>query len=497
MAPDELQTPCLVVDLDRLERNLRSWQDAVTAHGVRFRPHIKTHKTLEIARMQLAAGAAGITTAKVSEAELYVDAGFDDVVVAYPVVAEQACARLARLAARARIGVNVENHAAAQRLSSAAVARGAELGVFVDLDTGLGRCGVPAGDPALVDALADRVRGLPGLRLRGITSYRGISYAGGDGDAAASGREEGETVVAPRAAGPGRGGGRQHAHRPRGCRGAGVTEVRAGTYVFNDLMQLGNGSAQPQDVALSILTTVVSNNREGRVTVDGGSKTFSGDVVLDDGGRMVARSVDGSIVLDGLTEEHGVGRTSRPVAVGERIAFHPAHVCTTVNLSDQLFAGARRPGRGGWPVAARGRVLSALLSRDLHRAHDARVVGAAAEVAGQRQADLVFVGRWLRSSSAFARSACRGCRIALDAALVEKGLLQRVQLTVGAGQALDGDDLAAVGLQRQVAGVDRLAVQQHHAGAALGVVAALLGAGQPDLAAQHRQRFRPGSISTG
>ena len=139
MPPDQLQTPCLVVDLDRLERNLRSWQDAVAAHGVRFRPHIKTHKTLEIARMQLAAGAAGITTAKVSEAELYVDAGFDDVVVAYPVVAEQACARLARLAAQARIGVNVENHEAAQRLSSAAVAEGAELGVFVDLDTGLGR----------------------------------------------------------------------------------------------------------------------------------------------------------------------------------------------------------------------------------------------------------------------------------------------------------------------------------------------------------------------
>ena len=158
MLPDELQTPCLVVDLDRLERNLRSWQDAVAAHGVRFRPHIKTHKTLEVARMQLAAGAAGITTAKVSEAELYVDAGFDDVVVAYPVVAEQACARLARLAARARIGVNVENHVAAERLSSAAVAAEAELGVFIDLDTGLGRCGVPAGDTAQVDALADRVR---------------------------------------------------------------------------------------------------------------------------------------------------------------------------------------------------------------------------------------------------------------------------------------------------------------------------------------------------
>src|SRR3954452_11839585 len=355
MAPDELQTPCLVVDLGRLERNLRSWQEAVTAHGVRFRPHIKTHKTIEIARMQRAAGAAGITTAKVSEAELYVDAGFDDVVVAYPVVAEQACARLARIAARARIGGNVENHAAARRLSSAAVSGGAELGVFVDLDTGLGRCGVPAGDPTLVDALADSVRGLPGLRLLGITSYRGISYPGGDGDAAVSGREEGEAVAAAArrlglddAAAGSTPTGRAVAAVP------GVTEVRAGTYVFNDLMQLGNGSSRPQDVALSILTTVVSSNREGRVTVDGGSKTFSGDVVLDDGGRMVARSVDGSIVLDGLTEEHGVGRTQRPVAVGERIAFHPAHVCTTVNLSDELFA--MRDGRveAVWPVAARG-----------------------------------------------------------------------------------------------------------------------------------------------
>jgi D-serine deaminase-like pyridoxal phosphate-dependent protein len=355
MAPDELQTPCLVVDLDRLERNLHSWQEAVTAHGARFRPHIKTHKTLEIARMQLAAGAAGITTAKVSEAELYVDAGFDDVVVAYPVVAEQACARLARLAARARIGVNVENHVAAQRLSSTAVAAGAELGVFVDLDTGLGRCGVPACAPGMVDALADQVRELPGLRLRGVTSYRGISYAGGDGDAAVSGREEGETVVAAarrlgldEAAGGSTPTGRAVAAVP------GVTEVRAGTYVFNDLMQLGNGSAQPQEMALSILTTVVSSNREGRVTVDGGSKTFSGDVALDDGGRMVARSVDGSIVLDGLTEEHGVGRTSRPAAVGERIAFHPAHVCTTVNLSDQLFAVRDGRVEAVWPVAARG-----------------------------------------------------------------------------------------------------------------------------------------------
>ena len=251
--------------------------------------------------------------------------------------------------------MNVRTTQAAQRLSSAAVAGGAELGVFVDLDTGLGRCGVPAGETALVDALANRVRELPGLRLRGITSYRSIGYAGGNSDAAASGREEGETVVAAarrlgldEAAAGSTPTGRAVAAVP------GVTEVRAGTYVFNDLMQLGNGSARPQDVALSILTTVVSSNREGRVTVDGGSKTFSGDVVLDDGGRMVARSVDGSIVLDGLTEEHGVGRTSRPGGGRRADRVHPAHVCTTVNLSGQLFAVRDGRVEAVWSVAARG-----------------------------------------------------------------------------------------------------------------------------------------------
>jgi D-serine deaminase-like pyridoxal phosphate-dependent protein len=356
MRLEQLETPCLVVDLDRLERNIRSWQDAVAAGGPRFRPHIKTHKTIEIARRQLAAGAAGITVAKVSEAELYVANGHDDVVVAYPVASERACHRLARLAAGARVAVNVENEHAAAALSRAAAGRGAEIGVYLDIDTGLGRCGVPAADPAAVDRLAERLRQLPGLTLRGVTTYRGVSYAGATGTVADRAREEAETAVA-------------EARRlgvdevavgstPTG-RGAaevgGVTEVRAGTYVFNDLMQLGQGSAQPDDVALTILTTVVSAQRAGRVTVDGGSKTFSGDVVLDrDGGRMVARSADGSVTIDGLTEEHGVGRSSRPVEVGERIAFIPAHVCTTVNLSDRLYAARDGRVEAVWRVAARG-----------------------------------------------------------------------------------------------------------------------------------------------
>jgi D-serine deaminase-like pyridoxal phosphate-dependent protein len=356
MRLEELETPCLVVDLDRLERNIRSWQDAVAAGGPRFRPHIKTHKTIEIARRQLDAGAAGITVAKVSEAELYVANGHDDVVVAYPVTSQRACRRLARLATRARVSVNVENEQAGAELSRAAAERGAEVGVYLDIDTGLGRCGVPADDPDRADRLAERLRELPGLALRGVTTYRGASYAGAEGDVADRARQEAEAAVAaarrlgvPEVA---------VGSTPTG-RGAaavdGVTEVRAGTYVFNDLMQFAHGAAAAADIALTILTTAVSAQRAGRVTVDGGSKTFSGDVVLDgEGGRMLARSDDGSVVIDGLTEEHAVGRSSRPVEVGERIAFIPAHVCTTVNLSDRLYAVRNGDVEAVWRVAARG-----------------------------------------------------------------------------------------------------------------------------------------------
>ncbi len=352
MRVDELPTPVLVVDLDRLERNIAGWQAAISSHGRAFRPHAKTHKTLEIARMQLDAGAVGLTVAKVSEAEVFVDGGVADVVVAYPVVGEDACRRLAELAGRARLGVNVENATGAERLSAAAAAAGTELGVYVDVDTGLGRCGVSP-QPDAVAAMAERVRQLPGLALRGITGYRG--YLGED--APAIGRQEAELLVSLAAA----------AHVREVAAGSsptgravaeveGVTEVRAGTYVFNDANQRRIGAASPGDVSLAIWTTVVSVGSGGRVTVDGGSKTFGGDATLPTpDGPTVAVSPDGLVVIDRLTEEHGVGRTSRPLAVGDRVAFEPAHVCTTVNLSDRLVAARNGEVEAVWEVAARGR----------------------------------------------------------------------------------------------------------------------------------------------
>jgi D-serine deaminase-like pyridoxal phosphate-dependent protein len=357
MTIDDLDTPCLVVDLDRLERNIAGWQSTVDAAGKRLRPHMKTHKTVEIARMQRDAGAAGITVAKVAEAELYADAGFEDVLIAYPVTGDAKWAKVAALAGRTRIAVNVENPAAARGLSAAADAAGATVGVWLEVDSGLGRCGVPIDRPDEAIALGRLLRELPGLRLEGLTTYRGLGFPDAEAvDPLRAGRDEGELLgelataldVAEIAAGS--------TPTGRGVAEVGaVTEVRAGTYVFNDLMQLRWGSASESDLALSILATVVSTNRDGRLTVDAGSKTFSGDAVLsDDHGRVVARSVEGDIELDGLTEEHGVGRSSRHVEVGDRLWFVPVHVCTCVNLSDELYAVRGDRVDAVWPVAARG-----------------------------------------------------------------------------------------------------------------------------------------------
>jgi D-serine deaminase-like pyridoxal phosphate-dependent protein len=352
---DELPTPFLAVDLDRLERNLARWQDGIGRAGPRFRPHAKTHKTLEIARLQLAAGACGLTVAKPAEAEVFADAGFADLVVAYPVIGADKWRRLAELAGRVRLGVNVDSEQAARGLSAAAAGRGATIGVHIDIDSGLGRCGLPADQPGRFRQLAGLVRELPGLRLDGVTSYRGLAGAGGL-DAAAAGRQEGELIASlARRSGLQASAG----STPTGMAVAaveGIDEVRAGTYVFNDLMQLAAGSAGEDDLALTIQATVVSVNRPGRVTVDAGSKTLSGDATVELGEiRAYARSDDGAIVIDGLTEEHGVGSAGRQPPLGARLSLVPAHVCTCVNLSDELVCHRGGEVQAVWPVVARGR----------------------------------------------------------------------------------------------------------------------------------------------
>lgn len=362
MPIDALDTPCLLVDLDRLEANIRTWQQAISSAGARLRPHVKTHKSTEIAHMQLAAGAAGITVAKTSEAEVFAAAGCDDIFIAYPLVGPAKWQRAAHLAHSCALTVGVESEAGARGLSAAAQAAGSTLRVRVEIETGLGRCGVPQqGAAALCRLVAD----LPGLELDGLYTFRSAFFPGANGRGAdLLGAEEGRLMAnlaeQLRAEGlPIHEVSAGSTPTARACAAVpGITEVRPGTYVFGDYMMAAKGVISYEQAALSILCTVVSRPGPERATVDGGSKTFSGDTNPAGLGLAgYARVVDAESVVTGLSEEHGVVQLAEghQPQVGDRLAFYPLHVCPTVNLSDELIGV-----RGGlvecmFPVQARGR----------------------------------------------------------------------------------------------------------------------------------------------
>jgi D-serine deaminase-like pyridoxal phosphate-dependent protein len=357
-----LSTPALVVDLDKMEANIRKWQEAIGKYGVALRPHVKTHKIPDIAKRQLAAGASGITVAKVAEAEVFAAHGCDDIFIAYPVIGPDKWQRAAQLAKRMKLIVGVESEVGVRGLSDAAAQAGATALVRVEVDTGLNRSGI---QPSQTEALCKLILSLPGLELDGIFTYRSASFAGaGNHSPHVLGIEEGEIMV--RIAEHLRGQGIPIHHISGGSTPtaqafasvSGVTEARPGTYIFSDYMQAGRGIVSYDDVALTIYCTVISVLSPTKFTVDGGSKTFCGDIAyrgtdLKGYGKLIGKEV----YVDSLSEEHGVVRCDEPmtVNVGDVLAFHPVHVCTTVNLSDELIGVRNGIIENVWPVLARGK----------------------------------------------------------------------------------------------------------------------------------------------
>lgn len=365
---EEVPTPSLVVDLDIVERNIATWQEVANRNGKKFRPHIKTHKIPEIAFMQEAAGAVGIAGAKPSELEVFVDAGCRNVVLAYPTVGSDKWARLARMAHSATVTVNVDSEAEARGLSAAAALEDVTLKTQIEIDSGLNRCGFALEDYDQIAAFARLLESLPGIELDGITTHRGkfserLSQMTND----EAGHEEGQILVdlADKLRADGiaiaeitAGGtitGRGVAEVP------GVTEVRAGTCIFNDAMQVEFGAARAEDIAIFVLATVVSTRRAGWATIDAGSKTFSGDraVVGANVGRSAAVApglgIDANVMR--ITEEHGMVELGNGVRVepGQKLRFTPFHACTAVNLSDELIGLRNGIVEKVWPVLARGK----------------------------------------------------------------------------------------------------------------------------------------------
>ena len=358
----ELETPALLVDLDALEANLAEMATVAARAGVRLRPHTKTHKSPEIAHMQVAAGAAGITCAKLGEAEVMADAGLDDLLIAYPLVGDDKLRRLAALLERARVRVTLDSVEVAEGLGRLGRELGRDVEVLVEVDTGLHRLGHPPGPPTA--DLVGRVARVPGVQLAGLLTHAGHAYRA---PTAAELRRlaEREVLDLVETAELCRRQGIDLAEisvgsTPTARIGAfvdGVTEIRPGTYALNDATMVRLGVATEAMTAARVLATVVARPTAERFVLDAGSKCFTTDnmgTVPD--WLVVAGRPD--LHMDFLSEEHGVGHRDggEELRIGDRLQVIPSHVCGCVNLFDVAYGVRRGRLERELPIAGRGRV---------------------------------------------------------------------------------------------------------------------------------------------
>jgi D-serine deaminase-like pyridoxal phosphate-dependent protein len=357
----DLSTPAVVVDLDVLERNVSRMAARAREAGVRLRPHAKTHKCPEIGRLQRDAGAWGLSLAKVGEAEVFVDAGFDDVFLAYPVVGADKARRLLELGDRARLAVGVDSLEGAQTLAATFREAGRTLDMMLKVDVGYGRVGVT---PERAVEVARRVAELPGLRLRGVFTHAGHGYLATDKAAVDEiARLEGERLCGAAAALRAAGLGVDEVSvgstptAALAMRVPGVTECRPGNYVFHDASQVALGTCGVEDCALTVVATVVSVPAPDRAVVDAGSKTLSSDPLRPrpgGHGQILGRQSR----IEKLSEEHGVVAVApgESLKVGERVRILPNHACVVANLHDRLIGVSGDRVETVLEVAARGRV---------------------------------------------------------------------------------------------------------------------------------------------
>lgn len=355
--PDGLDTPQVVIDLDRVDANIVRMQELLDGRGVDLRPHAKTHKSPFFSQRQLAAGAVGITVAVLGEAEVMADAGIEDVFVAYPVWAVGDKARRVReLAGRIRLAVGVDSVEGAVQLGRAVRETSERPDVLIEIDSGERRSGTNAnGVVEVARAVVDA-----GLQLRGLFTHGGHSYRGPDRVADAAHDEE-STL----------------ANAAQNLRDAGldvpvisagstptavassadpITEERPGTYVFGDRQQANLGGSDPSSLALAVAATVVSTAVDGRCVLDSGAKTLAKDKPGWLAGHGVVPQLPGA-VIGSVYDHHAVldlPRDLRPPQLGDVVAVVPNHACPVVNLSDELVLA-----RGGevverLPVLARG-----------------------------------------------------------------------------------------------------------------------------------------------
>ncbi|MBI3209903.1 MAG: alanine racemase [Candidatus Solibacter usitatus] len=363
MRISELETPAIVIDLDIMERNLQRVAGYAKENGLRLRPHTKTHKIPALARKQMDLGAVGVTVAKVGEAEVMLEASPPDLYVAYPVVGRKKHERLMEVAARTRLTVGLDNLQSARQLSDAAREARVRVSVLAEVDVGLGRVGVNPGEE--LNELGRQLTRLPHLDLLGITFYPGHIKS--------TGEEADEQVQQLSAAVRDMDASWKRAGLPLEVVSggstpalfqshliAGLTEIRPGTYIFNDKNTWFTGACRQEDCAASILTTVVSTSRPRQMIIDGGSKTFSSDRLVGSSEVSFGYVMEApTAVFSKMNEEHGfvdLRSVDGEFSVGDKVRVIPNHICVAMNLHEQVYGIRGDEVVETWRVAARGKL---------------------------------------------------------------------------------------------------------------------------------------------
>jgi D-serine deaminase-like pyridoxal phosphate-dependent protein len=358
----ELETPVPVVDLDRLTHNLDAMASYTALHGLSLRPHVKTHKSPRIAADQVRLGAVGLTCATLREMEVMSEVS-RDLLLAYPPIGSAKLARLMTLPRDARLTVAVDSQTAVDQLASTARIVDREIGVYVELDVGMKRVGVSSGQEVV--ALAQQIWRHPPLRYRGIAFYPGHIRE--------PVREQGpkleqlsETLAGVLKALEAEGlppdvvsgGSTPAAWRMHEI--PGLTEVRPGTYVYNDRTTAAAGACSWDDIALTVLATVVSTTVPGQAVVDAGTKALGREPVRGAEGEGFGALLDRpDVIVSRMSEEHGIldlSRTDWRPSVGDQVRIVPNHVCVVVHLNDEVHGVRGDVVETRWPVSARGRM---------------------------------------------------------------------------------------------------------------------------------------------
>ncbi|MGW8428554.1 alanine racemase [Peribacillus simplex] len=361
-----MDTPTIIIDRSKLMNNIKKMADVSSSNKVSLRPHIKTHKIPYIAKEQLNAGAVGITVAKVSEAEVMADYGINDIFIAYPLVTEKKIKKAIELSKRIRLIVATDCLQGANLLSKFASQSKIKLEVRLEVDTGLRRTGVLYNEAL---ELAKKIKVLPNLHLTGIYTFRGPVLNGKTTlRLKEAGIEEGKVMVNLA---------KQMRHEGIDIRDvsvgstptsefaaevAGVTEIRPGTYIFYDAMQEKYGSCAEEECAATVHVTVVSRPSHDLAIIDGGSKTFATDVqpnqpplLLKGFGKIVGYP---NVTLERVTEEHGMLHIEGDanIRVGDVLQIIPNHICSTVNLHNEVSIIDQYGDCERYAVLARGKL---------------------------------------------------------------------------------------------------------------------------------------------